>query len=119
MQDYQKKIKQEYKNRPPEAGVYQIKNLQNNKILVGSSMNLRGAFNSCQFQLKMGVLRNKALQEDYNRLGNEQFSYDVLERLEPQESPDYNYAADLATLEELWLEKLQPFGERGYNKPKK
>ncbi len=119
MNDYQKKLKLDYKNRPPEGGVFQIKNLQNGKIFVSSSMNLRGAFNSAAFQLKMRGHRNKALQDDYNQFGPEQFSYDVLEELEPQEDPSYNYAEDLQTLEELWLEKLQPYGERGYNKKKK
>lgn len=28
-----------------------------------------------------------------------------------------NYYEDLHVLEEMWLEKLQPYGERGYNKP--
>jgi hypothetical protein len=33
--------------------------------------------------------------------------------------PAYNPAGDLKALEELWLDQLMPFGERGYNvKPK-
>jgi hypothetical protein len=69
-------------------------------------------------ELKLGVMRNPQLQADYNELGADQFAYEVLERLEPQDDPNYNYADDLQTLEELWLEKLQPYGDRGYNKKK-
>jgi hypothetical protein len=32
---------------------------------------------------------------------------------------NYEYQADLTLLEELWLEKIQPYGERGYNDRKK
>jgi hypothetical protein len=64
------------------------------------------------------VLRNKTLQADYNAFGADIFEYQVLEQLEPQENPHYNYHEDLQVLEEMWLEKLQPYGEHGYNKPK-
>ncbi|MBN1559607.1 GIY-YIG nuclease family protein [candidate division KSB1 bacterium] len=112
MDEKKKKLKQDYKNRPPEGGVFQIKNLQDGKIYVGSNMNVRAALNSIPFQLKLGVLRHKELQADYNLLGPDMFSFEVLERLEPQDDPNYDYHADLATLEELWLEKLQPFAIR-------
>jgi len=39
-----------------------------------------------------------------------------LDQLEPKEDPAYNYTDDLTVLLELWLEKLQPFEDRGYNK---
>jgi len=38
--------------------------------------------------------------------------------LEPKDGPDYNYTNDLAVLEDMWLEKLQPYDEKGYNKKK-
>jgi hypothetical protein len=28
---------------------------------------------------------------------------------------DYDPSADLRTLEQMWLDKLSPFGNRGYN----
>jgi hypothetical protein len=28
---------------------------------------------------------------------------------------DFNLSAELTLLEMIWLEKLQPFGEKGYN----
>ena len=118
MDDYKKKIKQDYKNRPPEAGVFQIKNLQNGKVFVRGHMNLRAALNRFPMELKMGVMRNAQLQADYNAIGADQFSYEVLERLEPKDDPNYNYKDDLQALEESWLEKLQPYGEQGYNKSK-
>ena len=42
----------------------------------------------------------------------------VLDQLSPREGPDFNHREELACLEKLWLEKLQPFGNRGYNERK-
>lgn len=112
------KIKREYKQTVPPMGVYQIKNLANGKILVGCSKNLPGKINSHRFQLKMGSHRNRMLQSDYNSLGAESFSFEVLDLLEPQEDPKYDYTGDLEVLEKMWLERLQPYDERGYHEKK-
>lgn len=116
-----KELIQEYKNRKPNMGVYQIKNKVNGKIQLLSSLNLDGALNRFQFDLKMGLtmgLWEKELKEDLARYGPECFEIEVLDRLKPVEDPGYDYREDLKALEELWLEKLQPYGERGYNKRK-
>jgi group I intron endonuclease len=114
-----RKVKEQYKQTVLPMGVYQIKNLANGKVFIGSGKNLPGKFNSHRFQLKQGSHMNRALQEDYKHFGEEKFSFDVLDYLEPKEDPKYDYAADLALLEDMWVEKLQPFGERGYNKRKR
>jgi group I intron endonuclease len=113
-----RKIKEHYKQTVLPMGIYQIKNLVNGKVFIGSAKNLPGKFNSHRFQLKQGSHMNRALQEDYSHFGEKKFSFEVLDYLEPKEDPKYDYAADLAVLEEMWIEKLQPYGERGYNKRK-
>lgn len=107
-------IKQ-YKQTVQPMGIYQIKNLASGKILIDSSKNLNGSLNSCRFQLNLGTHVNKALQADYKRLGEAQFSFEILDQLKPKDDPAYDYTEDLATLKELWLEKLAPFGDKGYN----
>jgi hypothetical protein len=52
----------------------------------------------------------------FNEIGEEGFSFDVLDRLEPREDVNYDYTEELKTLEAMWIEKLQPFGEKGYNR---
>jgi len=111
-------LKKKYKETLPPMGIYQIKNLKNGKIFVGSSKNLTGKNNSSRFQLKMGSHYINELQEEYKTFGEENFVFEVMDYLEPKEGIDYDYTKDLAALEELWLEKLQPFGEAGYNKRK-
>ena len=82
-------------------------------------MQVNNAVNRHLATLKMNVHRNKALQQDWNAASPNDFTFEVLEYLEPQDKPGYDYHEDLAVLEELWLEKLQPYGEKGYNKPPK
>src|ERR1044072_1760710 len=112
-----KEAKQNYKLNPPSMGIFQIRNLSNEKVFVGSSIIVDGIFNRHEFQLKMNGHSNKALQEDWNALGAENFAFEILEELEPRENLDDK--AELTFLEDLWLEKLEPYGERGYNERKK
>jgi hypothetical protein len=110
------KLKKQYQQTLPPMGVYQIKNLVNGKIFIGSSQNLPGKINSHRFQLKMGSHMNRVLQGEYTLLGEEKFSFTVLDYLEPKEDPKYDYTADLKVLEEMWIERIQPYGEKGYHR---
>ncbi len=40
---------------------------------------------------------------------------EILDTLEVPDEADYDSLADLRTLEQMWLDKLSPFGDRGYN----
>lgn len=110
--------KRMYKQNRPDMGVYQIRNTANGRLYVGSTTNLEGIRNSRMFQLRMGkVVFSRELQKDLDRFGAGSFEFSVLEAMtgtEPGENSDHS----LAALYLRWLEKLQPFGERGYNSEK-
>jgi group I intron endonuclease len=110
-----KKLKREYKDTIQPMGIYSISNLRNGKILIGSALDLKGKLNSIKFQLEMGSYINKELQKDFNLFGQNNFSFEILDYLEPKEDQGHNYAAELKVLEEIWLEKLQPYDLNGYN----
>lgn len=99
-------------------GVFQIRNKVSGKVFIDSSINIPGKINRHTLQLNIGSHRNKQLQADWNASGADSFEFETLETLEPREDPIYDHAADLAVLEELWLEKEVPFGENGYNEKK-
>ena len=99
-------------------GVFQILNSANGKIFIDSSNNIPGKINRHKFALNAGQHASKSLQADWNEFGESSFEFQTVEPLEPRDDPKYNYKSDLETLEELWLEKLQPFGEKGYNERK-
>ena len=108
--------KKAYKDSSPPMGVFQIINRVNGKVLIGSSVNLRAALNRFEAELKMGSHRNEVLQSEWKQFGQENFQFEELEILEPADDPAYDPAEDLRLLEKLWIEKLTPFGEKGYNK---
>lgn len=110
-----KELNREYLERPKPAGVFQVKNTANGKVLLGSSLNLNGALNGHKFTLKIGSHRNKALQADWDRYGAEAFVFEILEVVQVREDPNFKLGDELTLLEMIWLEKLQPFGEKGYN----
>ena len=111
-----KELKKQYKQTLRPMGIFQIKNLVNGKIFIGRSENLNGKLNSIKFQLEMGSYINKDLQQDFNTYKENNFLFEVIDFLEPKEDPDYDYSEDLNLLEEMWLDKLQPYGKQGYNK---
>lgn len=109
-------LKKNYKQSLQLMGIYQVKNLVNNKILIGSSKNLPARINRFKFELKYGTGGNKALIKDYINYGEENFVFEILDELKPKDDSGYDYTEDLKVLEEMWIEKLQPFGAKGYNK---
>ena len=111
-----KEIRNRYKQKPMDMGIYQVKNLASGKIYVGRAMDLNGKLNSEKFQLKNKMHMNRELQKDFNDLGEEKFSFEVLDRVQQKEGPDHDHGQELKELEEIWLDKLQPYNERGYNK---
>jgi hypothetical protein len=118
MKDINKKeLKFQYKHTPRPMGVYQIKNNANGKVLVASSLNLDSRQNRFQFEVKNGsISNNRQMKQEWAHDGAESFSFEVLEQLEPSDDMQHDYRDELADLEKKWLEKLQPYGERGYNR---
>ena len=114
-----KDLKREYRQNHPAMGVYQIRNTKNDKVFIASTPNIPGAINGGKVQLNAGSHPNKKLQSEWREIGGESFSFEILDELTATEGPDHDYRADLAFLEEFWLEKSQPYGERGYNERKK
>ena len=110
-----KDLKRKYKEKPHIPGIFQIKNLKNGKVLLGSSLNIDGPLNAHEFMLSSGSHRNRDLQLDYKKFGAKAFSFDVLAVIELSNKPGFNVEDELQLLEQLWLDELKPFGENGYN----
>jgi len=114
-----KTLIRDYKERQHPMGVYQLRNTVNGRSLVGSSVNLPAIFNRHRAQLRFGAHTNRALQQDWNELGEAAFEFHILDTLDAPDRSDYDPAEDLRVLEQLWLDKLSPFEGRGYNAPPK
>ena len=108
--------KREYKEAKIAAGVYRVHNTADDRSLVGSSVNVTAILNRHRVGLRAGGHENKDLQRDWNRLGETACAFEVLDTLTGDDKPGFDLKRDLVTLEQLWLERLEPYGERGYNR---
>ena len=61
------------------CGIYKIENLKNNKIYIGSSVNLKNREYQHFWLLKKNIHYNNYLQNSYNKYGKNNFSFDIIE----------------------------------------
>ena len=61
---------------------------------------------------------NKSLQADWNEFGAGRFAFEIVEQLNAPSDPQFDLKKELSFMEDMWLARLRPFGERGYNEPK-
>ena len=103
-----KELREQYKNRLMLGGVYAIKNLTQNKILVEATTDLEGSKNRFEFSKKTGSCVSMKLQKDWRTDGADKFVFEVLETLEKGETqtPE-EFKADTLTLKQIWLEKME------------
>jgi hypothetical protein len=111
-----KELIKEYKSTLRPMGIVQVKNRKNGKVYLAASANTPGTINSIRFQLRMGAfLPSAELAKDWKEMGEESFSFEVIDELKPVDDPGHDYGDDLKALEAMWMEKLRPCGERGYH----
>ena len=70
-----------YKDNPPPMGVYAVRCDAAQLVCVQSSMNLPGAFNRDQFQLRMGGHPDRSLQQAWHAHGEAALRFEVLDTL--------------------------------------
>lgn len=114
-----KELKEEYKQIKFKMGVFQIKNRINGKIFIGSSLDLIAIWHAQKLQLNFGMHQNNDLQNDWKKYGEDNFSYEILDEIKQSDDKDINYAKEIKALEDMIIEELQPFEDKGYNRRKK
>ena len=110
-----KELLEQFKEIKTYMGVIQITNRINGKIFIAAYPNLKNRWLTIKGQLGTGMHVNSQLQKDWNQFGPEAFDYKVLEEKDTEKVVDVHW--EVKQMEKKWLEKLQPFGEKGYNKP--
>jgi hypothetical protein len=110
-----KENKNAYRQMKFRAGIFQIKNLKDNKSFINTSTDLDRAFNSDLFQLKLGSHRNTELQNDWNTIGPDNFELSILDELKLKETiTDLEKQTDLKELLELHRADLLKKGIKLY-----
>jgi hypothetical protein len=69
-----KELIRQYKETVQPMGIYQIRNAENGKLLIGSARNLNGMLNRHKFQLENNLHGNRDLQREFNEAGGVDFS---------------------------------------------
>lgn len=128
-----KQLTAEYQERERSMGVFQIKNNANGKIYIGGSSNLDALWGKEQFLLNIDGHTNRELQKEWKQFGSEHFSFLILETVKFDQKVRYDYKdvmdpegrqpidmirqynREVAELKDRWIEKLQPYGEKGYH----
>lgn len=111
-----KKLREDYKSLINPMGIFAFTNKMNGKVFLASSLNLKNKDVRLKMSLNNNLYPNKEFQDDWNKDGESNFTYDVLETLEINDDPNYNYKEDLEILESIWIDKFQPLSENTYNK---
>jgi len=111
-----KELIKEYKNQKHPAGLFAVKNLPENKMFIGVSLNLPAKLRGISFELELGSHAYHNLAEDYKRLGKEQFKIFVLDEMEVKDESENELKKELESLEHIWVEKLKSEGITFYNK---
>lgn len=110
-----KELLEQYKQIKTYMGVIQVKNKTNGKIYIDSYPNLKNKWFTIRTQLEMGRFVNSELQKEWNELGPGAFDYEVLEQKEADKVADMRW--ELKQMLKPWLARLQPYGDKGYNRP--
>lgn len=95
-----------YKLAFPPMGIYAVRNVATGRMLVDRSANTTATLNRHRTELRLGLHRIRALQEDWRTLGESAFAFEVLEALEERTDPAFDYEAELARLLEAWRERV-------------
>ena len=99
-----------YRNGLPlcrRSGVYSITNKVNGKVYVGSALSVRGRMIMHRSLLRKGRHENEYLQRAWNKYGENNFRFDVLEVCEP---------TNCIIREQYWMDSLKVVNRKlGYN----
>ena len=99
-------------------GIFIIRCKVNNKYYLEGTQNLKGRMNGAKARLAGGLHLYRELQREWNELGEENFTFEVLENLEydKEDEAKTDYTDDLVLLQMEWEEKLAKEGLVPYSK---
>lgn len=101
-----KELIQQYKATPTFYGVIQIKNNLTGETFIDVARNLHNRWGYYQTNLNGNFYHDTPLQDDWNRLGADNFSYAVLYKKDTADVD--NLRQTLKDLKADWLEKCHP-----------
>src|SRR5260221_2122693 len=92
---------------PATSGIYRIVHVATGRMYIGSAVNLQKRWREHRHYLSHKTHPNQKLQRAWDKYGSDTFIYEVIELVL---FPDL-----LTAREQFWFDKLQPFGNKGFN----
>lgn len=90
------------------SGIYRIRNLSNDKIYIGSAVNIKGRWRTHKSDLNLNKHHSPYLQRAWNKYGEENFEFSVIEIVY-----DKN---ELLNREQFWMDETNSYDSKlGYN----
>ena len=116
--EQKKELKRAYKEIRPQSGVFQIRNLKNQKVWIKALPDLKSIVRF-KMQLEAKMHYSKSLQAEWEQYGPDAFGFEILEVLDEKTIEALGLSLALKKLEAKWMEQLAPYGEKGYHQPKR
>ncbi len=92
---------------PSTSGIYEIRNTINNKVYVGSAVNLKKRKIAHKALLNRSAHHSIKLQRAWNKYGENSFAFYILENVQEK--------TNLIEKEQYWIDTLMACGNTGYN----
>lgn len=74
-----------YRERKVEAGIYAVRCLSTDAIWIGRAPDLSTIQNRLWFTLRLGSNPHRSLQDAWKAQGADAFTFEIVERLDPEE----------------------------------
>ncbi|MGF7143449.1 hypothetical protein HNQ56_001872 [Anaerotaenia torta] len=113
MEQFSKKDrKEQYKTRLVTGGVYCIECSGNGRKWIKSTQDLAGQKNKFEFFVSTNLCPEPGMNSEWKQYGANSFSFTILEEINKGETQtDQEFAEDIHTLYDMWLEKQSAAGD--------
>lgn len=100
-----KELINRYKHQEVEMGIIRVHNTLTGYSFVDICTNLYKPFEGIKFQLNLGRFKVKNFQEEWNKYGEQAFTFEIVEKLKPIEgATDKEKMDDLKELLQMWVD---------------
>ena len=100
-------LAREVRDAFPPMGIYAIRARASGCSRVAASRNVHAALNRARFELRMGKYADRSLQAAFNERADD-LTFEILELVRERQEADFDYAAELAALEQMYRDLQAP-----------
>ncbi|WP_407500299.1 GIY-YIG nuclease family protein [Elizabethkingia anophelis] len=99
-------LREKVKAHKITMGVLSVRNNITEKQYVQSSLNMEALVNKIKFSLNGRIFTNPHLQNDWTEQGSENFTFEFVTVIHPQDKKYINYRQEIMKAEKAYLESI-------------